>query len=83
MSAITSQITSFTIVYSNVYLGTDQRKYQSSAPMAYVQGIHRGSVNSPHKGPVMRKMFPFDDVIMTIDTVAMHRTRILIMSDSN
>ena len=26
-----------------------------------VWGIHR---NSPHKGPVTRKMFPFDDVIM-------------------
>ena len=29
-----------------------------------MRGIHRGPVNSPHKGPVMRKMFPFDDVIM-------------------
>ena len=28
-------------------------------------GIHRGPVNSPHKWPVTRKMFPFDDVIMT------------------
>ena len=27
-------------------------------------GIHRGPVNSPHKGPVTWKMFPFDDVIM-------------------
>ena len=27
-------------------------------------GIHRGPVNSPHKWPVTRKMFPFDDVIM-------------------
>ena len=26
--------------------------------------IHRGPVNSPHEGPVARKMFPFDDVIM-------------------
>ena len=25
-----------------------------------------GPVNSPHKGPVTRKMFPFDDVIMLI-----------------
>ena len=24
-------------------------------------------VNSPHKGPVTRKMFPFDDVIMSTD----------------
>ena len=28
------------------------------------EGIHRWPVNSPHKGPVARKMFPFDDVIM-------------------
>ena len=29
-----------------------------------MRGIHRGPVNSPHKWPVTRKMFPFDDVIM-------------------
>ena len=29
-----------------------------------VRGIHRGPMNSPHKWPVTRKMFPFDDVIM-------------------
>ena len=39
-------------------------KYQSSASLAFVRGIHRGPVNSPHKWPVKRKMFPFDDVIM-------------------
>ena len=27
-------------------------------------GNHRWPVNSPHKGPVTRKMFPFDDIIM-------------------
>ena len=59
-----SQITSFTIVYSTVSSGPDQRKYQSSASLAFVRGIHRGPVNSPHKWPVTRKMFPFDDVIM-------------------
>ena len=32
--------------------------------MAFVRGIHRRPVNSPHKLPVTRKMFPFDDVIM-------------------
>ena len=30
-----------------------------------MSGIHRGPVNSPHKWPVTRKMFPFDDVIMS------------------
>ena len=64
MGTIASQITSLTIVYSTVYSGADQNKHQSSASLAFVWGIHRGPVNSPHKWPVTRKMFPFDDVIM-------------------
>ena len=64
MGTVASQITSLTIVYSTVYSGADQRKHQSSASLAFVRGIHRGLVNSPHKWPVTRKMFPFDDVIM-------------------
>ena len=64
MSAMATQVTSLTIVYSTVYSGPDQRKHQSSAPLAFVRGIHRWPVNSPHKGPVTRKMFPFNDVIM-------------------
>ena len=59
-----SQITSLTIVYSNDYSDADQRKHQSSATLAFVRGIHRGPVNSPHKWPVTRKIFPFDDVSM-------------------
>ena len=64
MSAMASQITSLMIVYSTFYSGTDQRKHQSSASLPFVQGIHRWPVNSPHKAPVTRKMFPYDDVIM-------------------
>ena len=64
METIASQITSLTSVYSTVYSGADQSKHQSSASLAFVWGIHRGPVNSPHKWPVTRKMFPFDDVIM-------------------
>ena len=64
MDTIASQITSLAIVYSIVYSSAVQRKHQSSASLAFVWGIHRGPVNSPHKGPVTRKMFPFDDVIM-------------------
>ena len=41
-----------------------QRKHQSSASLAFVRGIHPWPVNSPHKRPVTRKMFPFGDVIM-------------------
>ena len=65
ISAMASQITSLTIVYSIVYSGADQRKHESSASLAFVRVIHRGPVNSPHKWPVMLKMFPFDDVIRT------------------
>ena len=49
MGTIASQITSFAIVYSTVYSGADQRKHQSSASLAFVRGIHRIPVNSPHK----------------------------------
>ena len=41
MGAMALQITSLAIVYSTVYSGADQRKYQSSASMAHVRGIHR------------------------------------------
>ena len=46
------------------YSGTDQRKCQSSASLAFVREIHRWPVHSPHKEPVTREMLPFADVIM-------------------
>ena len=61
---IASKIISLTSVFSTVYPGADQGKHQSSASLAFVPGIHRRPVNSSHKWPVTRKMFPFDDVIM-------------------
>ena len=57
MSAMAHQITSLTIVYSTVCSGADQSKHQSSASLAFVWGICRGPVNSPHKWPVTRKCF--------------------------
>ena len=42
MSAMASQMTSLTIVYSTVYSGADQRKHQSSMSLAFVRGIYRG-----------------------------------------
>ena len=71
IGAIASQITSLTIVYSIVYSDADQRKHLSSASLALVRGIHRGQVTSPHKWPVTRKMFPFDDVIMFVLNVSL------------
>ena len=64
MDAVASHITGLTIVYSTVGTGAASRKHQSSASLAFVRGIHRWPVMSPHKWPVTRKMFPFHDVIM-------------------
>ena len=69
MTMLASQITSLTVVYSIVYSGVNQRKHQSSASLAFVREIHRGPVNFPHRWPVTRKMFPFDDVIMHRDLI--------------
>ena len=70
MGGMASQITSLTIVYSTVYSGADQRKHQSSASLAFVCGIRRLSVNSPHKWPVTQKMVSFDDVIIQISRLS-------------
>ena len=40
------------------------KKYQSSVSLAFVRGIHRWPMNSPHKGPGTLKMLPVDDVNM-------------------
>ena len=37
-------------------------------------GNSPGPVNSPHKGPVTRKMFPFDDVIMRVHYLGTYST---------
>ena len=57
LCAVASQITGVSIVCSTVWSSTDQRKYQSSASLAFVKGIHLWPVDSPHKGPVTRKCF--------------------------
>ena len=64
MSASASQITGVSIVYSTVCSGADKKKTQRHW---LCEVIHRWPVNSPHKGPSTRKMFPFDAVIM--DTI--------------
>ena len=40
------------------------KKHQSTASVAFVWGIHRWPVNSPHNRHLTRKMLPFGDVIM-------------------
>ena len=65
MSVMAHQITGVSIVRSTVCSGADQRKHQSSASLAFVRGIHRSPVDSPHKGPTTRKMFPMDDIFVS------------------
>ena len=72
MSAMASQITGVSIVcLTVVFAGADQIKHQSPASLAFVRGIHRWPVDSPHKGPETRKMFPLDDVILDIVFISM------------
>ena len=78
MSVMASQLTSLKSVYLAVSSGADQRKHQSSASLAFVRGIHRWPVNSPHKGPVTRKMFPFDDVIMSDNNIHLNKATMVI-----
>ena len=63
MGTMGYQITSLRIVYSTIHSSADQIKHQNSASLAFT-GIHWSPVNSPHKWPVTRKMFPFDVVII-------------------
>ena len=65
MSAMASQITVVSIIYITVCAGADQRKHQSSVSLGFLRGFHRWRVNSPHKGSVTWKMFPFEDAITT------------------
>ena len=69
MGFMAPQITSLTIVYS-LFIQAQMKKHQSATSLAFVRGIHRGPVNSPHKWPVTRKMFHFDDVIIELDMAA-------------
>ena len=57
MSAMTSQISGVSIIYTAVCLVQEQRIHQSSPSLAFVWGIHWSPVNSLHKGPVTRKCF--------------------------
>ena len=57
MSAIASQITGVSIVYSTVCLSGDQMKHQGPASLAFVRGTHWLPVNCPHKGQWRGKCF--------------------------
>ena len=59
MCVMTSQITSNSTVYSTICSGQHQRNTEALPYWPFVRGIHRSPVNSPHKGPVTRKGFPW------------------------
>ena len=60
MSMMASKITSLTIIYATVYSGADEKKTSTLR----VTGLSPVTGQFPAQGPVTRKMFPFDDVIM-------------------
>ena len=64
MGAMVSLLTSLTIVYSTLYSGADERKHQSSASLVFLSEFT--VTGEFHKGPIMQKMLPFDDVIIHI-----------------
>ena len=81
ISTMASQFTGVSIVTQP--FAQTQGKHQSSASLAFVRGIQRWPVNSPHKGPVTRKMFPFDDVIMAQHCAVVQRLHWLLINVHN
>ena len=70
ISAEAPQITGTSSVCSTNCLGADQRIHLSSAPLVFTRGIQRWPLDSLRKGPLTRKMFPFD---YFIDAVGLQR----------
>ena len=64
MTTMVSQITSLTVVYFKRLFRRRAKKTSKLCVTGLCVGNSPGPVNSLHKGPVTRKMFPFDDVIM-------------------
>ena len=79
VSPMVPQITGVSIVCSTACSGADQRKYQSSASLAFVRGSTSGF---PSQRASYTEMFPFGDVIMEqvnshSTTISRHRGAIL------
>ena len=60
---------------STICSSADQTKHQRCTSLAFVRGIHRWPMDSPHKGPVTRKMFPFDTQIIWFICISRNWTR--------
>ena len=63
-SFMSSEVTGITFVCSAVCSIAHQRKHQGSALLDFVKGVHLRTVDSPHKAPVTRQMFPWNDVVL-------------------
>ena len=77
MRLMTSSINIVSSICSTICFGGHQRKHQKSASLVFMRGIHRWPVDSPHKGPITRKMFRFDDVLvkhMYVNKEDLHHT---------
>ena len=72
MSALVSQITSLTNVYSTVYSRRISKNISKPCITGLCAGIHRWPLKSQHKGPVNADFIPFDDVIMFNDSGVRH-----------
>ena len=70
MSTMASQISSVLFVCSTICSCADQGKHQSSLATDLCKGNPPSPANSPHKGPVTRKMFPFDDIIIFMEYIS-------------
>ena len=64
MVVIASQITNLRLFFQPFIQRQVKENIKAPRNMAFVRGLPRGPVNSPHIWPVTRKMFLFDDVIM-------------------
>ena len=82
MTVVASQITHHWTVCPTVYSGWHQKKHQRSASLAFVRGIHRSPVDSPHKGPFMRKAVPCDGVFTKRSPSSTVRLRAIVICRS-
>ena len=64
MSALVSQITGVSMVCLTVCSGVDKKNTSKLRVTGLCEGNSPVTAEFPHKWPVTRKMFPFDDVIM-------------------
>ena len=63
MSIMTSQVTENIIVCPIVYSGWQQRKHQSSTLLVLLRRLPGSPVDSPHKWPITRTTFAYQDVV--------------------